>query len=76
MADSGRSQDRDDDVPSLQNQDEILDEAGGGGEVPDRRDRQEPDRGVAPWQSWVKLAVEVILPLANQILDLVNGSGG
>jgi hypothetical protein len=76
MADSGRSQDRDDEVPDPQHQDENLDNAGRSEEVADSRDRQEPDRGIAPWQSWVRLAAEVILPLANQIMVLINGSGG
>jgi hypothetical protein len=76
MADSGRSQDRDDEVSDPQHQDENLGNAGRNEEVADSRDRQEPDRGIAPWQSWVRLATEVILPFANQIMDLINGSGG
>ncbi|MYZ35973.1 MULTISPECIES: hypothetical protein [unclassified Streptomyces] len=75
MADSERSQGRDDDAPDPQEQEENLD-AGRGDGIAGQRDQQEPDRGVAPWQSWVRLAVEVIFPLVNQILDLINGSGG
>ncbi|MGA4803603.1 hypothetical protein [Streptomyces lavendulocolor] len=75
MADSGRSQDRDDEVPDPQDQGDPLAKAGRDDDIAGREDQQEPDRGVAPWQSWVRWAGD-LLQLVNQILDMVNGSGG
>lgn len=75
MADSERSQDRDDEVPDPQVQGDPLEKAGQDSGVTDQRDHEEPDRGVASWQFWIRLTGEA-LQLLNQILDLLNGSGG
>ncbi|MGK5451273.1 hypothetical protein [Streptomyces radiopugnans] len=75
MADSERSQDRDDEVPDPQQQGDPLAKPGRSGGFSDPQDSQEPDRGVAPWQAGIRLAGD-LLQLINQILDLVNGSGG
>lgn len=80
MADSEGTEDRDDDVPDTsKGQGDPLAEAGQGSRVPGRQDRQEPDRGVMPWQTWVRLVVEMFIPfvaLTSQLIGLINGNGG
>jgi hypothetical protein len=79
VADSKWPQDRDDAVPDPPEADQ---EVGGppepDGDVPEHRDRDEPDRG-KPWMFWTKLTVEMGLPLLIQLWELWNlahGNGG
>ncbi|MCF3960445.1 hypothetical protein [Streptomyces fuscigenes] len=74
MADSERSpQERSDGAPGSQDQDDLLEKPNRPVELPDSHDPEEPD-GVT-WQTWVKLATEV-LPLVTAILVLIHGNGG
>lgn len=80
MADSGWSQDRDEDVPPPVEENRKVpvpeDETD---DVPDHREQDEPDPDVKSWRFWAKLVVELGLPLAIQlwtIWNLAHGNGG
>ncbi|WP_159042586.1 hypothetical protein [Streptomyces sp. IGB124] len=75
MTDSGRSQDRDDDVPDPHSQSDPLAKPGPNGDDPDSEGPSEPEGVTSSRWSWIARAVDV-LQLVNQILDLLNGNGG
>ncbi|MYW08559.1 hypothetical protein GT034_09400 [Streptomyces sp. SID2563] len=78
MADSERSQERDDEVPDPRTPDSTGD-AGQGNIDSDSDGPEEPYHGVTSRLTWIKLGAEAILSiatLARMIYGLVNGNGG